>query len=132
SSVAALVAAVYAPLGMLFSPIFPFSSVPMYAEIDGYYESHVPIFLADGEPADPAHFVDFRGVDPQSLTLPTPASLDFITERHRWYVETHTWDGEGQAPEVPVAFGWSRYTATDHGVERGPIEIVATGTARRP
>ncbi|MCB9664976.1 MAG: hypothetical protein H6732_12750 [Alphaproteobacteria bacterium] len=128
--VAILVALAYAPLAAWFSPIFPFCTVPMYADIGGYHTSHVPIFLADGEPADPADFVDFTGMDAEAIVLPPPASLDFVTERHRWWVSTHAWNEEGPPPPVEVAYGWALYEAGDHGVERGPFHVETRGHAR--
>jgi len=124
---AALAFAIYASASLLAGEVFPLSRFSMYADARAYGTSHVPVFLADGEPADIRDYRRFSGLDP-ALMGPGRriCSLGFeVDEAERW-VADHTGTEAGPSS---VAYGYVSVRLVDGAVVRGEPEIVTRGTA---
>src|SRR5690606_13597503 len=64
---AAAAFACYVAMAWLVGERFPFSRFSMYASLGTYRQSHVPVFLADGHPAEARSFHRFAGIDPEVI-----------------------------------------------------------------
>ena len=108
----------------------PFIRFPAFAFPDTGGVMAVPLFLADGAPADPADFVDFAGVGPGAVDVDHAGLPSVVAHR---FVEAQAWlrDHPGAGGDVAVIVGLRVLrTNADGGVE---IEdrIAGRGTARR-
>ena len=66
---AAVAFGLYVAGAWLLGERFPFSRFSMYASLGRYQESHVPVFLADGRPAEVRSYARFSAIDPAAVGL---------------------------------------------------------------
>lgn len=127
---AAAAFACYVAMAWLVGERFPFSRFSMYASLGTYRQSHVPVFLADGHPAEARSFHRFAGIDPEVIAPGTRiCSLNHrIDEDARWIAAHRAGVGEAPGP-VMVAYGFVPIRLEEDRIERGRVEIVARGTA---
>ncbi len=123
---------VHVVMSLVLSPGFPWTDVPMFADIAGYREGWVPRTLADGQLVETSDFVDFEGIDLDALRLGPgmPCSLGYVADENVWWVAGHGWSGAGPQPEVELTFALDHFVSDNQGVRRVERRVVATGRAR--
>lgn len=108
----------------------PFVRFPAFAFPDTGGVQALPLFYADGVPADPSDYVDFAGVGPDAVDVEHPGLPSVVAHR---FVEAQAWiaghPGAGGPVEVQVGLRVLRRGAD--GRVRVEDRIDGRGTARR-
>lgn len=113
--------------GLLLGECWPFSRYSMYADIADREQGALPLFWANGQPAEPEQFSSFYGVDPSAFNGPEgiPTTFDYLTRPRAQWVSTHPAAHPGP---VRIEVGWELVKMGPHGLERSPM-ILSTGSA---
>lgn len=125
--VALLACGIYITGALLFDELFPFSRYAMYADIGGRTQGAIPLFLADGQAAEPQDYAAFYGLSPERFFAPegVACSLNYIvTERAAW-VGAHPATAPGP---IQVQVGFTLVTLRDGGLSQERL-ILQEGSA---
>jgi hypothetical protein len=127
---ASLAFVVYGLIGWFVKNLYPFSAYSMYASVAAMRDSNVPVFYAAGEEASIADYVAFEGFGSGDMwPEPRRCTLMWMVHEARRWVDEHP-AGAGDAPEVPVAWGFWRVEILEGGAIARHLEIVCRGRAR--
>ena len=127
--------ALYACLAWLTLVLFvrtglPFVRFPAFAFPDTGSVMALPIFLADGQPAEVSDYTDFAGVGPSDVDVVHDGVPSVVA--HRFY-ELQRWIAEhpGAGGEVAVTVGLRVLRVAPDGTVHEEARIDGRGTARR-
>lgn len=108
----------------------PFVRFPAFAFPDTGGVMALPLFLADGQPADPTDYVDFAGFGADAVDVEHPGLPSVVA--HRFH-EAHAWIGAhpGAGGDVHVEVGLRVLRVGSDGRVRTEDRIDGRGSARR-
>lgn len=111
-------------------PGVPFVRFPAFAFPDTGGVMALPLFLADGVPAEPTDYVDFAGVGPDAVDV-THGGLPSVVD-HRFH-ETRRWIAAhpGAGGDVTVTVGLRVLRRAPDGTITREDRVDGRGTARR-
>ena len=124
---AAVAFGLYLAASLAVGDVFPLSRYSMYADVGRYRESYVPVFLAQGRPANPRDYHRFAGIEPDDMGPGARiGSHNYRVDEDRRWIASHSTTEIGP---VPVAYGYRSVRLTNGEIVYGPMDIVARGTA---
>ncbi|GDX80616.1 hypothetical protein LBMAG42_24270 [Deltaproteobacteria bacterium] len=109
----------------------PFVRFPAFAFPDTGGVMAMPLFLANGEPAEVTDFTDFMGVGPEAVDVVHTGLPSVVS--HRFY-EAQSWIGEHpgeRAGDVEIAVGLRVLRVLPDGSVAREDRVDGRGTARR-
>ena len=106
---------------------FPFSRFTMYADISPHDRGALPVFFADGLPANPTDFHAFYGIDPQKFQAPegVACSLGYLLQERAAWVAEHPATAAGP---IHITAGFDQISLVD-GVIIHDVLITVEGSA---
>jgi hypothetical protein len=125
--------AVYMALALTFGGGLPFVRFPAFTFPAAQGATAVPLFLADGAPADIAAYTDFVGIDPDAVDVKhhgVACSVEHgLYEQQHWLREHAAAPGSAPGP-VRVEIGLRILDLDETGALREVLRVDAAGTAR--